>query len=157
VRILLFVEISMIATICAASAQQADAGAIKKLEFLRGTWTCTVQNGPANIPVQESNYSFSPDGMWMTETSHDTGSSNDWETQVWGYDTKTKKLVAYQFVDEGVFTKTVDGWIDGAFTSHRDDNGASVTVRPTAGGSAQWVIASADHSYIVKQNCVRRT
>jgi hypothetical protein len=50
----------------------------------------------------------------------------------------------------------VDGWVDGAFVSHRDDNGATVSVKPVDARSMQWVIESADHAYVVKEDCVRR-
>ncbi len=93
----------------------------------------------------------------MTELSQDSGTNgNDWATQMWGYDSHTQKLVAYNFARNGVFTKSVDGWVNGAFVSHRDDNGATVSVRPINASSIQWVIESADHSYVVKEDCVRR-
>jgi hypothetical protein len=142
---------------CAARAQQPDVTAMKKLSFLSGAWRCTVEAGTSNGLVQDVTYSFSPDGLWMTELSQDSGPGhNDWATQIWGYDARAGKLVAYNFTPMGVFTKSVDGWINGAFVSHRDDNGATVSVRPISSGSMQWVIESADHSNIVKENCVRR-
>jgi len=148
---------ALLVTACAARAQQSDASAMPKLAFLSGTWTCTIRGGPSNGLVQDTTYSFSPDGMWMTELSHDTGTSGaDWETQMWGYDARSHKLVAYQFVSLGVFTKSVDGWVDGAFVSHRDDNGATVSLKPIDGRSFQWIIESADHSSIVKEDCARR-
>jgi hypothetical protein len=146
----------ILATACSARAQQADPIVMQKLEFLSGSWTCTIKGGASNGLVEETHYSFSPDGFWMTETSHVARSNNDWETQMWGYDAHAKKLVAYQFLADGVFTKTVDGWVNGAFVSHRDDNGATVSVKPVAANAMQWVIESADHTYIVKEDCVRR-
>jgi hypothetical protein len=138
------VAMAILSTACAVGAQQADATAMQKLKPLTGSWACTVRGGQS-------------DGLWMTELSQDTRTNgNDWATQMWGYDSHTRKLVAYNFARNGVFTKSVDGWVDGAFVSHRDDNGATVSVRPIDANSVQWVIESADHSYTVKEDCVRR-
>jgi hypothetical protein len=139
--ILVAAALAMLLMTCMARAQQPDISAMKKLGFLSGTWACTVEGGTSNGLVLKVGYSFSPDGLWMTELSQDAGPGhNDWATQIWGYDVRAGKLVAYAFTPYGVFTKSVEGWLDGAFVSHRDDNGATVSVRPS----------------IVKENCERR-
>jgi hypothetical protein len=141
---------------CTASAQSPGADAIRKLSFLSGKWVCTIAGGISNGEVQDSEYSFSPDSLWMTELSWDAGAAKRYfATQMWGYDASAAKLVAYQFTSNGVFTKTVEGWIDGAFTARRDDNGATVSVKQVGAGSVEWTIASADKSSIVKEECVR--
>jgi hypothetical protein len=134
-----------------------DLSAMEKLSFLKGAWVCTIRGGSSNGLVQDVQYSFSPDGLWMTELSDASGpNQDDWATQVWGYDVNVGKFVAYNFAANGVFTKSVDGWINGSFVSHRDDNGASVSVKPIDSNSMQWTIESADHSSIVREDCVRR-
>lgn len=153
----LLIVIVAVAIATIADAQQSGKKQMHKLAFLSGNWKCTVKGGSSDGLVQYVQYSFSPDGLWLTEVSWDAGTRKDWASQLWGYDTRTQKLVAYQFNANGVFTKTVDGWINGAFRSTRDDNGATVSVRPTGARTAQWIIDSADHSYIVTENCVRRT
>lgn len=155
--ILVGAALPMLLMTCVARAQQPDISAMKKLAFLSGAWVCTVEGGTSNGLAQNVEYSFSPDGLWMTELSQDSGpGQNDWATQIWGYDVRAGKLVAYNFTPYGVFTKSVEGWVDGAFVSHRDDNGATVSVRPISSRAMQWVIESADHSSIVKENCERR-
>jgi hypothetical protein len=140
---------------CVARAQQAGSTDIQRLHFLSGTWRCTVHGGPSNGLVQDARYTFSPDGRWMTETSHDAGSDKNWETQMWGYDAAAKKLIAVQFVRDGVFSKTVDGWTGDRFVSHRNDNGAEVSLERAGSDAATWTIASADRSFVVTQTCVR--
>ncbi len=135
---------------------QSNADAMKKLSFLLGEWQCVVEGGTSNGLHQVIRYSFSSDGLWMTELSHDANSSADWETQIWGYDSRTRRLTAYQFVETGIFTKTVDGWKDGVYVSHRDDNGASVSLKRLNDRSMKWIIASADGSYVVTEECVRK-
>ena len=90
--------------LCIARVQQSGPAAMKHLAFTRGSW--------------------------MTELSHDAGSKNDWETQMWGYDVHTKKLVAYPFTSNGVYTKTVAEFVGNNFVATRDDNGATVTLVP---------------------------
>ncbi|HEV3155558.1 MAG TPA: hypothetical protein VGZ02_17265 [Candidatus Baltobacteraceae bacterium] len=149
---------AVMATACVTRAQQPDpSSTMQKLKFLAGAWACTVKGGSSNGLVLDVQYSFSPDGLWMTELSQDSGTNgDDWATQMWGYDAHAQKFVAYTFARNGIFTKSVDGWVDGAFVSHRDDNGATVSVKPVDARSMQWVIESADHAYVVKEDCVRR-
>lgn len=131
-----------------------DAGDIQKLNFLAGSWQCTIKGGPSNGQRMKIQYSFSQDGLWMTESQNDSGAANGTSmTQVWGYDSRQQKLVAYQFLKEGLFTKTVDGWVDGKFVSHRDENGWTVSLVPQGANAMQWVIESADHSYTVSEDC----
>jgi hypothetical protein len=61
----------------------------------------------------------------------------------WGYDGNTKKMVAYQFLANGVFTKSVEGWVGDSFVSHREGNGATVSVKNT------------DRSSTVNEDCAR--
>jgi hypothetical protein len=143
----------------AAHPQQAntDSTAIKRLAFLAGRWSCTVNGGSSNGLTLDVRYSFSPNWLWMTEESQDSGAAGtDWATQLWGYDARTKKLVAFQFTQSGVFTKSLDGWVNGIFVSHRDENGATVSLKPLGANSFQWIIESSDHSYTVTQDCIRR-
>jgi hypothetical protein len=138
-----------------AGAQDSGPSAMRRLAFLNGSWTCTIKGGKSDGLVEETHYSFSPDGAWMMEVSHDKGSQNDFATQMWGYNATAKKMVAYQFLANGVFTKSVDGWVDDSFVGHRDDNGATVSLKRTGDSSARWTIESADHSYIVREDCTR--
>jgi hypothetical protein len=140
----------------AASAQQTGAAAMQKLSFLSGKWTCTIKNGPSNGEIQLVKYVFSPDGHWMTETSWSDPGKKDYATQVWGYDANAGRLVAYQFARDGLYTKTVQGWMDGAFTAKRNDNGATVSVKQVGASAIEWTIASVDGSFVVKEECVRR-
>jgi hypothetical protein len=142
---------------CAAIAQGQDSEAIRKLAFLSGSWHCTIR-GP-RVPsgdVDHVTYEFSPDWKWMIERSdlEENGHTN-WSTQLWGYDARRKQLVAYQFSSNGVATKTVDGWVGGVFQSKRDDNGATVTMKPGGQNAFAWVIESADHSSVVTEECIR--
>jgi hypothetical protein len=134
----------------------SDPNAMQKLTFLTGAWSCTIKGATPKDLRQDAHYSFSPDGHWLTEVSHDIGPGDrDWMTQIWGYDALQQKLVAYQFYQDGVSTKTVNGWDDGVFVSHRDDNGATVSLKPVDANTIQWIIESADHSSIVTEDCAR--
>jgi hypothetical protein len=142
---------------CAASAQEADPGAIKKLAFLKGSWNCAI-SGPKAPPgdVDHLTYEFSPDWTWMIERSNLRENGKVfWSMQVWGYDASRKQLAAYQFEPSGVYTKTVQGWVDGVFVSKRDDNGATVTLKPVSQNAFDWTIESADRSYVVTEECIR--
>lgn len=132
--------------------ERAGVSAMRQLSFLKGSWACTLRGGSSNGTVQEVRYSFSSDGLWMTELSQSAGAKKkDWATQMWGYDVGASRLVAYQFAADGVHTKNVDGWIDGVFRSERDDNGAIVRLTPTGPQSMQWSIESADQSRLVRE------
>ncbi len=148
--------VAIFAMSCIACAQQSGPATMQQLAFMRGSWTCTVQNGASTGLVQRVTYSFSSDGLWMTELSHDAGSKNDWETQMWGYDAHAKKLVAYQFTPDGVYTKSVKGFVGKNFVATRNDDGATVSIVPLTSKRIDWVITSADHSTVVKEHCVRR-
>jgi hypothetical protein len=142
---------------CATSAQQSDATAIRKLSFLEGRWLCTIRSGTSDGLKQDVKYSFSPDKLWMTEVSQDSGTGgNDWATQMWGYDARTQRLVAYNFASNGVLTKSVDGWVDGRFQSRRDDNGAIVSVKAVGSSAVRWTVQRADGSLVVYEDCIRR-
>jgi hypothetical protein len=146
-----------LSTACGARAQQPGQEAMRKLAFLSGAWACTVKGGSSNGFVQEVKYSLSPDGLWLSEVSLNSEPNSDgYATQMWGYDARTGKLVAYNFGGNGVYTKSVQGWVDGEFTSRRDDNGATVALKPIADRNIQWIITSSDGSSIVKEDCVRR-
>ncbi len=137
--------------------ERAGVSAMRRLSFLKGSWACTLKGGSSNGAVQGVRYSFSSDGLWMTELSQTLGAKeNDWATQMWGYDVSASRLVAYQFAANGVHTKSVDGWIGGVFKSERDDNGAIVSLRPIDPRSMQWLVESADHSNLFREDCVRR-
>ncbi|MBV9270455.1 MAG: hypothetical protein JO165_05130 [Candidatus Eremiobacteraeota bacterium] len=138
--VLALVSAQLVLTHCRASGQPSGAEAMRKLAFLTGTWKCTFKDTAGNNVVQQANYSFSPDGLWMTETSHDEGSDTNWETQMWGYDVRADKLVAYQFYGDTVSTKSVQGWVDGVFVSRRDDNNAIVSMKPVNQNSMEWII-----------------
>lgn len=140
-----------------AIAQQEDLGAIKTLAFLAGSWNCVVQGTavPSGV-VDHLTYDFSPDWSWMIERS-DGGVKGHryWSTQLWGYDARRKQLVAYKFDSTGVSTKSVNGWVKGQFQGTRDDNGATVAIRPISPDAFDWVTESADHSSIVTEACAR--
>jgi hypothetical protein len=140
-----------------ALAQDLGPEAIRRLAFLSGSWHCVIR-GTA-VPKGDSDnlsYAFSQDWFWMIERSDliENGHHN-WSTQLWGYDAPNKRLVAYQFTPNGVFTKSVAGWVEGRFQSRRDDSGATVTIEPINKSSFNWVIESADHSNIVTEACTR--
>src|SRR5437588_7696040 len=105
--ILFFAQIAL--TQCRAVGQPTGPESMRKLSFLAGAWSCQFNDSKL---VQEITYSFSPDGLWMTELSHDQGRDTNWETQMWGYDVRTEKLVAYQFYGDTVSTKSVEGWVN---------------------------------------------
>lgn len=74
-----------VSLIGAGRSQQSPLYAIQRLAFLSGTWRCEVSGGSSNGGALEINYSFSPDGLWMTETSRAAGSvASDWSLQVLG-------------------------------------------------------------------------
>lgn len=138
-------------------AKRVGVSTMHRLFFLKGAWVCTLRGGNSNGLVQDATYSFSPDGLWMTERSEDSSArKNDWATQMWGYDVSASRLVAYQFTANGVYTKSVDGWVGGVFRSERDENGAIVSLKPVSARSMQWFVESADRSSIVREDCVRR-
>ncbi|MDP9017100.1 MAG: hypothetical protein M3N19_02110 [Candidatus Eremiobacteraeota bacterium] len=102
-------------------------------------------------------YSFSPDGLWMTEVSLNSEPNQDgYATQIWGYDARTGKLVAYNFGGNGVYTKSVLGWINGQFTSRRDDNGLTVALKPIDTHTMQWIISNPDGTRVAMEDCVRK-
>ena len=41
-----------------------------------------------------------------------------WSAQIWGYDARQRRLVAYRFSPQGVSTKTVTGWLGGEAADH---------------------------------------
>jgi hypothetical protein len=140
-----------------ALAQDQGSGAIKKLAFLSGSWNCVIRGGA--VPkgdVDHLSYTFSPDWSWMIERSDVLENGHHiWSTQLWGDDVRHGRLVAYQFTQNGVFTKSVDGWVGNRFQSKSDDNGATVTINPINKNAFDWVIESADHSSIVTEACAR--
>ncbi len=140
-----------------ALAQDQGSGAIRKLAFLSGSWRCVIQG--KEVPsgdVDRVNYEFSPDWSWMIERSDLRENAHRyWSTQRWGYDARSKQLVAYQFTPNGVFTKRVEGWVGGRFQSTRNDTGATVTINPINENAFDWVIESADHSNTVTEVCRR--
>jgi hypothetical protein len=155
-RILAGTTALLLVTACAARAQQPDTSAMQKLAFLSGTWACTIKGGSSNGFIQNVKYSFSPDGRWLSEVSLNSEPNEDgYATQMWGYDARVGKLVAYNFGANGVFTKSVDGWVGGKFVSRRDDNGAVVSLKPIDNRNMQWIIASADGTYILREDCAR--
>jgi hypothetical protein len=156
-RALVATFFAWMATPANAQSQQLGASAMQRLAFLSGRWTCTVSGGESNGLTLDLSYSFSPNVLWMTEVSRTSeATGNDWATQIWGYDARNQKLLAFQFTESGVFTKTVDGWVDGVFLSQRDDNQATVSLKPISANTMQWIIESADHSSTIKEDCVRR-
>jgi hypothetical protein len=130
---------------------------MNSLRFLIGKWRCDLIGVGTSGVALDIDYSFSPDGLWMLEVSKDAGTlSRDWAMQVWGYDKNSKKLVAYDFTPRGVFTKSVEGWINGEFVSHRDDNNAAVSLRRLSDAHITWQISSANQRSVVTQDCRRR-
>jgi hypothetical protein len=140
-----------------AAAQEDASSAIKRLAFLAGSWTCTIQGpGVPRGDVDQLSYEFAPDWSWMVERSNvSENHGGDWSAQLWGYDAARKQLVAYQFTSSGVHTKTVAGWVGDQFVSTRDDNGARVSVKPISPRAFDWVIESADRSTVVTEACTR--
>lgn len=137
---------------------KADDGlaAIQRLMFLKGTWDCTVAGGSADSITQKVHYSFSPDHGWMTEVSDPSGpTAEDWATQLWGYDSKSGKIVAYNFARNGVTTKSVTGWVNGSFVSRRDDNGLLVVLKPVSADIVEWLVKRQDQTTLVREECKR--
>jgi hypothetical protein len=149
-----------IATLCfplAVSAQASGRDAMEKLAFMAGSWTCVIQ-GP-NVPpgdVEHATYTFSPDWTWMIERSDLTEKGRIyWSAQVWGYDSRQRRLVAYRFSSRGVSTKTVVGWVGGRFKSVSDENGGMVSIQPISKDAFNWIDESANHSWAVTEACKR--
>jgi len=139
---------------CGSASSQQGPDAIHKLSFMKGSWHCVVHGGPSDGFKDVLSYSFSPDWDWMIEQESGTVSGQPiWSAQMWGYDVQRQKLVAYQFTNRGVFTKSIVGWKNGLFVSLRDDNNASVSIRPRGKRAFDWVIGSPDGSSIVIQAC----
>ena len=148
--------VAFIASVALMSCAARAAGPedIAKLKFMTGTWKCIVHGGPSEGYVSYPTYSFSQDGSWMEE--REAGKSGTFvDVQMWGYDAGSKRLVAHQFTPDGVFTKSVDGWVDGMFVGHRDDNNATIAVQPKDSKHCTWIITSADKSSVVKEVCSR--
>ena len=148
------------ATVKASSdpTQAQAVAALSKLHFMSGTWTCVVYaNGSANGYVSKLTYSFTPDGLFMIESEHSATSKYPrvWSLQMWGYDVLHKSFDAYQFTPAGVFTKTVQGWRNGAFLSTRDDNQYTVSIRKHSNRAFDWFIQPPDKSSTVTEACTR--
>ena len=93
----------------------------------------------------------------MSELSQKSEIKNDdWAIQMWGYDVNAHRLVAYNFAHNGVFTKSVEGWLNGMFVSRRDDNGIIVSLKPINAKSMQWIVEAPDRSPILREECLRR-
>lgn len=138
-----------------ASAQEGP-GAIRKLLFMKGSWQCILHGGPSDGFRDTLTYSFSPDASWMLEQESGSVSPQPiWSAQMWGYDAARKKLVAYQFNTRSVFTKSVSGWQNGLFVSQRNDNHATISIRPLGKRAFDWIIAAPDKSLTVIQACRR--
>jgi hypothetical protein len=153
-------SITFVATLLSCGivkAQEQNANAIQKLAFLKGSWHCVVQG--AKVPAGDEDhlsYEFAPDWSWMIERSDLREKRKDyWGVQLWGYDAQRKRLVAYQFGSAGVFTKSVDGWVDGRFQSKRDNDGTMVSILPIDQNRFDWEIESPDHSYKAMEVCTR--
>lgn len=139
------------------TAQEQGPDSIRKLAFLSGSWQCVIRG--TRVPsgdVERLTYEFSPDWSWMIERSDlQENGRRYWGAQLWGYDARRKQLVAYQFSSNGVFTKSVDGWVGGRFQSTRNDDGATVSIVPVNKDAFNWLIVSADHTYTVTEACIR--
>jgi len=138
-------------------ARGEDAGPIKRLAFLAGSWHCVVHGN--HVPtgdVEHVSYEFAPDWFWMIERSElmEKGRLH-WGAQLWGYDSRQRKLVAYQFSSAGVFTKTVNGWKGDSFESKRDYDGATVVMRRVSQNAFDWIIESPDRSSVITETCTR--
>ena len=157
-RALVIATILCLVDNAAGRAQDLSGDTMTKLQYLGGQWSCTVSNEATHKLLERLaiDYSFSPDKLWMIERSHDAmDRAKDWALQIWGYDANSSRLVAIQFTKMGVFTKSVEGWHQGAFISKRNDNGATVTLTRPSPNSIRWVIESVDHSFVVDQDCIR--
>lgn len=143
----------------AGAAVQGPSGvqAMKKLAFMAGDWTCTVHGGPGEGSVDHLSYSFTPDWYWMVELSdlHFKGHEQNSSVQVWGWDSSRHKLVAHQFAERGIFTKTVGGWKNGDFVSRNDYNGVLVSIIPHDRSHFDWLIEAPDKSWNYVEACVR--
>ena len=128
-----------------------------KLHWIAGSWTCVfVGTNVVHGAPDHPRYRFFGAGLWLEESSdYHEGGKDDSSTQIWGFDPAQKRLVAYQFSPGGVATKSVDGWVNGMFVSHRDDNGATVTIVPKGAKAFDWVIVSKDQTYTVREECKR--
>jgi len=128
---------------------------MKKLAFLNGSWNCTVHGGESNGMAMHLTYSFTGNGRWLVEQS-DVKSAPEWgDVQLWGYDPAQRALVAYQFTQNGIATKTVSGWNGDTFTSTRNDTGATVSLKQTGPNAISWIIHSAGTPTSVTQDCTR--
>lgn len=138
-------------------ARGEDADAIRRLSFLAGSWHCVIQGD--RVPkgdTERVSYEFATDWSWMIERSELLENGHlHWGAQLWGYDSRQKKLVAYQFSAAGVFTKTVNGWKGDSFESTRDYDGATVIMRPLSQNAFEWVIESANGSNLITERCTR--
>jgi hypothetical protein len=139
---------------CGNAFSQQGPDAIHKLSFMKGAWHCVLHGGQSNGFKDALSYSFSPDWNWMIEQESGTMSGQPiWSAQIWGYDAQRQKLVAYQFTNRGVFTKSIVGWQKGLFVSRRDDNNFTVSIRPRGKRAFDWIIGSPDGSSTVVQAC----
>lgn len=141
----------------AVPTQQQAVAALRKLHFMAGSWRCVIVNGPSRGYVSKLSYSFSPEGLFMTESESPASSKypNVWSAQMWGYDVLHKSFDAYQFTRFGIFTKTIQGWQNGKFVSTRDDNQAIVSIRPRTSRAFDWLIQPPDKSSTVTEACTR--
>ena len=123
---------------------------------MAGSWTCTYHGTNANGPADHPKYRFFGGGLWLEESSDYRQGGQDYSsTQIWGFDPRAKRLVAYQFTAGGVATKTVDGWVNGLFVSHRDDDHSTVSIVPKGAKAFDWLIVSADHNTTIREECKR--
>lgn len=122
---------------------------------MQGTWRCIVRGAPNGTFKDMLAYSFSPDGHWMIEQDVLPGNTANWSLQMWGYDEQAHRLVAYQFVPRGVFTKTVTGWQNGLFVSKVDYSGYVVSIRKHNSRAFDWVITPSDNSRTIVQACTK--
>ena len=130
---------------------------LSRLKFMQGTWTCPIlRDGKPTGITDHLTYRFFAGGQWMAEHDdyHENGQDAS-SSQMWGYDPHAGKLVAYQFMKQGIFTKTVYGWQSGEFVSRRNDNGAWVSIRPHSERSFDWIIQPADKSSTIVEACTR--
>ena len=148
------------ATAAPAFAQDAPRqqalDAMKKLSFLDGTWNCVMHGGASNGLADKLTYSFAADGRWLIERSDIQGVPAQSSVQIWGYDPAQRGLVAYQYSQAGIATKTVAGWQGDAFVSTRNDNGATVSLKQTGPNAISWIIHPAGTpSQDVTEDCTR--
>jgi len=159
VATLAFIALPVVTCGCAGAgavtSQQAKA-AMTRLHFMAGSWTCVIRGGQSEGLVDNPTYRFVAGGTWMEEYS-DMGKPDSpySSVQMWGYDGGSKSLVAYQFMGAGVATKNVDGWQNGIFVSHRDDNGATVSIQRKGPRAFDWVITPKGGGLTVREVCTR--